>query len=264
VEKLESPEGEKFNIHGYLFDRSKRRWNGSVAFNYPEKSLRKINWPFSILILLLIVGGVTYGYIYLGQGFGNLQVYIERDPKASAFFSVKVSKNPNVDLTKMKRSLNKDIEGRKYSRKAKFGSHTEKSMVEKDCLFEKLHVGHYFVYLYGVILDSINKQIGNYRLTKEVDIEKGKTSELTFDLMPKTAYVEIKVMEGESPARGAEISVKGKPGAKYIRDEKGVFFDLEPGQYVLLIYYKNKKFSKKINLPSIDKYEFTINLGGKV
>ncbi|RLA92866.1 MAG: hypothetical protein DRG25_05550, partial [Deltaproteobacteria bacterium] len=265
VESSESREDEKkFNIHGYLFDRSKRRWSGSITVTYPGKSLRKINWPFSIFFFLFLMGGLTYGYIYLRQGFGDLQVYIERDPKASAFLSVKVSKNANVDLTKMKRSLNKGIEGRKYSREAKFGSHTEKSMVEKECLFKKLHVGHYFVYLYGVILDSTNRQIGNYQLTKEVDIEKGKTSELTFDLMPKTAYVEIKVMEGELPARGAEISVKGKPGAKYIRDEQGVFFDLEPGRYVLLIHYKNKKFSKKISLPSIDNYEFTINLGGKV
>ena len=49
-----------------------------------------------------------------------------------------------------------------------------------------------------------------------------------------------------------------------IKDEQGVFFDLEPGQYYLLIHFKNKKFSKKIKIPSIDTYEFSINLGGRV
>ena len=45
---------------------------------------------------------------------------------------------------------------------------------------------------------------------------------------------------------------------------QGVFFDLEPGKYVLLIHYKNKKFSKKIDIKSIDTYNFTVNLGGRV
>jgi len=265
VKRIDPPEDKlNFRIHGELFDSSKRRWNGSVALTYPEDPLRKINWPFCIVVLLLVIAGVAYGVIYFRQGFGSLQVYIERDREASAFFSVKASQNPNVDLTKMKRSLSKGIAGRKYSRKAKFGSHTEKSMVEKDCLFEKLHVGHYFVYLYGVLLDASGNQIGNHQLTLEVDVADGKTAKLTFDLLPKTAYVNAQVMNGEEPATGAEISIKGKPGAKYIKDEQGVFFDLEPGKYVMLIHFKNKKFSKKINITSIDTYNFTVNLGGRV
>jgi hypothetical protein len=215
-------------------------------------------------LLVLVAGGAVYGVIYFRQGFGSIQVYIARDPEASAFFSVKASQNPNVDLTKMKKSLSKGIQGRQYSRKAKFGSHTEKSMVEKDCLFEKMHVGHYYVYLYGVLLDASGNQIGNYQLTLEVDVEAGKTAELTFDLLPKTASVGALVMNGEEPAAGAEVSIKGQPGAKYVKDAEGVFFDLEPGKYVMLIHYKNKKFSKKITIQSIDTYNFTVNLGGRV
>jgi hypothetical protein len=265
LKKLDPPE-DKLNvrIYGYLFDSSKRCWKGSIAITYPEESLRKINWLFCIFLLLLAAGGTAYGIFYLRQGFGNLQVYIERDAQISAFFSLKVSQSPNVDLTKMKSSLKKGIASRKYSRKARFGSHSEKSMVEKDCLFQKLHAGHYFVYLYGVLLDASGNQIGNYQLTNEADVVPDKTTELTLDLRPKTAYVGALVIIGETPATGAEVSIKGKPGAKYIKDEQGVFFDLEPGQYIMLIQYKNKKFSKKINIPSVDNYNFTVNLAGRV
>jgi hypothetical protein len=115
-----------------------------------------------------------------------------------------------------------------------------------------------------VLLDPSGNQVGNYQLTLEVDVEAGKTAELTFDLMPKTAYVGALIMDGEEPATGAEVSIKGQPGAKYIKDDQGVFFDLEPGKYVMLIHYKNKKFSKKIDIKSVDTYNFTVNLGGRV
>ncbi|MFH0813694.1 MAG: tetratricopeptide repeat protein, partial [Pseudomonadota bacterium] len=256
AEKIKPPEeGKNFKLHGCLFDTSqKKRWENSVAIYYPEETLRKINWPFSTLIFLILAGGLAYGIIYFRQGVGNIQVYINRDPKTSAYFSVKISKNPNMNLTQMKSSLRKDIEGMGYSRKAQFGSKTEKSMVEKDCLFENIHVGHYIVYLYGVILDSAGKQIGNYQVTKKANIKRGETSELTFDFLPKTAYVGVRVLDGADPVVGAEIAIKGRSGAKYIKDDQGVFFDLEPGEYNLIINVKNKRFSKKITISSIDTY----------
>lgn len=264
VEKLDPPEDRKtYRLHAYLFDKTKKRWTGSVAFTYPPEALSKINWPFTVGFLVLVVAGLVYGAIYLYRGFGNLQVLIARDVKTSAYFSIKASKKANLDLTKMKRSLKEGVEHKAYSRKAKFGRHTEKYLVEKDCLFKNLSVGHYFVYLYGIMIDQMERQIGNYQVTKEIDIQKGKSVKVEFDLMPKTAYVTVELYDADATAVGAEVEVKGKPGVKYVKNEEGVYFELEPGDYTLIIHYNNKKFSKKITITSINNHDFRINLAGK-
>lgn len=264
VEKLDPPEDKRtYRLHAYLFDKTKKRWTGKVAFFYPPEALSRINWPFTIVFLALLAAGLTYGAIYLYRGFGNLQVLIARDVKTSAFFSIKVSKKPNLDLTKMKRSLKEGLEHKAYSRKARFSRHTEKYLVEKDCVFKNLSVGHYYVYLYGIMIDQMERQIGNYQVTKEVDVQKGKTAKLEFDLMPKTAYVTVEVYDADAIAVGAEVEVKGKPGVKYLKNEEGVYFELEPGEHTLIIHYHNKKFSKKISITSINNHDFRINLAGK-
>jgi len=263
-EKNKRSEDKNISVHSILFDKSQKRWNNSLAFPYPEKSLQKVNWPFIILLSCILLAVLVYWLMYLHQGFGNLKVYIEKDQKQSAFFSFKLSKNSNVDLTQIKRSLNKGIKERRYSKKAKFGRKTEKFMIEKNCRFNNIHAGHYFLYLYGVMLDTAENQIGNYQITKEVNINKGKISKLIYDIRPKTAYVGIQIMDGKQPALGAEVSIKKTLGSKYVKNERGVFFDLEPGNYSLLIHHKSKAFSKKITIPSVDSYEFAINLGDNI
>ena len=214
------------------------------------------------LILLILF---LKGYFLVKSG--ELMVVIDQesgDEDVETFFCIKVSKKSNEDLTKIKNRLKSEIERKKkYSRRAKIGSKYEKSMVARTALFKWLPSRKYHVYLYGIIMSRFGKdQIGNYQMSQQVVVNMGRRTDMTFDLAPKTSYVEFFVYDGSSIAYMAEVYVKEKGVGKYQKDrDQGVFFYMEPGEYTILVRYGEREIIEKIHVPEKnDNYMFTFNM----
>lgn len=214
------------------------------------------------LILLILI---LKGYFLVKSG--ELMVVIDQessDEDVETFFCIKVSKKSNEDLTKIKNRLKSEIERKKkYSRRAKIGSKYEKSMVARTALFKWLPSRKYHVYLYGIIMSRFGKdQIGNYQMSQPVAVKMGRRANMTFDLAPKTSYVEFFVYDGTAIAHMAEVYVKEKGVGKYQKDgDQGVFFYLEPGEYTIFVRYGEKELIETIHVPERnDNYMFTFNM----
>ena len=187
--------------------KSMRRWENGVTIPYLKGEIIVLNFPLLIIIFFLMVATGIYVLAYMTSGTGSLKVIIEKDPKSQAFFSVKLSKKANENLTQMKKQLVKGMEDKKYDKKTSYISKYEQSMVLKEADFKKIHAGSYYVYLYGIFEAGMDhRQIGNYQMTKDVKIAKDKVAKVIFDLRPTTSYTEIFLHDGD--IKGTTTKIK--------------------------------------------------------
>jgi tetratricopeptide (TPR) repeat protein len=257
----------QFKITTLLFEKAtEAKWFNEGVIGYAQEQVKIFNWP---LVVGLAVAGILIVVSlvrYLAQGIGDLRVVIQQDEAGKkAIFSIMISKKANKDLTAVKSKLLKKADKRsanyKYERKAKFAKKYERYLVLDDTLFERLHVGQYYVYLYGIIPDGRGGQIGNYQTTQKVTIQQNCKQEVLFDLRPTTRQVDIQVFSGEEAIVGAEVSIKGQGESRYIKDPTGASFHLPVGTHTVLIHHEEKLFTKEINIPNLKKdYHFGVDL----
>ena len=257
----------QFKITTILFEKiTEAQWFNEGIIGYAQGQTEALNWPLvaglAIVGLLLVVGIVKY----LAQGTGDLKVVIQQDEeKKKAIFSIIISKKANKDLTAIKSKLLKKADQRaanyQYERKVKFAKKYERYLVLNETLFERLHVGPYYVYLYGIIPDGRGGQIGNYQTTQKIIIQRNRQQEVQFDFRTTTRQVDIQVFHGEEAIVGAEVAIKGQGDSRYIKESTGTSFHLPVGTHTVLIHYKQHLITKEINIPNLNKdYHFGVDL----
>jgi tetratricopeptide (TPR) repeat protein len=251
----------QFKITTLLFEKAtEAKWFNEGVIGYAQKQGKILNWPLvvglAVTSLLIIVGIVRYR----AQGTGDLRVLIQQDEEEKkAIFAMVISKKANKDLTAVKSKLLKATY--KYEHKAKFANTYECYLVLDDTLFERLHVGQYYVYLYGIIPDGRGGQMDNYQATQKVIIEQNRQQEVRFDLRTTTRQVDIQVFSGEEAIVGAEVSIKGQGESRYIKEPTGASFHLPVGTHTVLIHHEEKLFTKEINIPNLKTdYHFDVDL----
>jgi hypothetical protein len=225
---------------------------------YAQQQGKILNWPLVVGLavagFLIIIGIVRY----VVQGTGDLRVIIQQDEdEKKAIFAIMICKKANKDLTAVKSKLLKKADQRlanyKYEGKVKFTQKYKRYLVLDDTLFERLHVGQYYVYLYGLIPDGRGGQMDTYQATQKVTIEQNCQQEVLFDLRPTTRQVDIQVFSGEEAIVGAEVSIKGQGESRYIKEPTGTSFHLPVGTHTVLIHHEKKLFTKEINIPNLKK-----------
>ncbi|MDH3601631.1 MAG: tetratricopeptide repeat protein, partial [Candidatus Tectomicrobia bacterium] len=257
----------QFKIATLLFEKvTEAKWGNEGVIGYVQDQGEALNWPLVVALavtgLLIVVGIVTY----LVQGTGALRVIIQQDEeKKKAIFSIIISKKANKDLTAIQNKLLKKADKRstnyKYERKVKFAKKYERYLALNDTLFERLHVGQYYVYLYGIIPNGRSGQISNYQMTQKVTIQQNRKQEILFDFRTTTRQVDIQVFSGEDAIVGAEVSIKGQGESRYIKEPTGTSFHLPVGTHTVLIHHEEKLFTKEIKIPNLDKdYHFGVDL----
>jgi hypothetical protein len=133
--------------------------------------------------------------------------------------------------------------------------------VHNDTLFERIHAGQYYVYLYGIIPDGRGGQIDTYQTTQKVTIQQNHKQEVLFDFRTITRQVDIQVFRGEEAIVGAEVSIKGQGESRYIKDPTGTSFHLPVGTHTVLIHHEEQLFTQEINIPNLHTdYHFGVAL----
>jgi hypothetical protein len=251
----------QFKITTLLFEKAtEAKWLNEGVMGYAQQQGKILNWPLVVGLavagFLIIIGIVRY----VVQGTGALRVIIQQDEdEKKAIFAIMISKKAHKDLTAVKSKLLKATY--KYERKAKFANTYERYLVLDDILFERLHVGQYYVYLYGLIPDGRGGQMDNYQATQKATIEQNCQQEVLFDLRPTTRQVDIQVFSGEEAIVGAEVSIKGQGESRYIKEPTGTSFHLPVGTHTVLIHHEKKLFTKEINIPNLKTdYHFGVDL----
>lgn len=245
-------------VRATLFVKDKKAlWTKTAQFDVPREH---ITWLHVPSVVLWVGGGVAllgYVCVYLLQGFGSLVVQIQQGSREKkAFFSVIVSTHGQKDLTRTKQSLRQEVKsaarGGKYEREVHHGFY-EHSMVFNETTFPRLHVGTYYVYLCGVIVDRLGEDIGNYQMTQKVAITRHGKHQVVFDLRPKTSRVRVQVLHGTAVAKGAEVAIRGQSESRYIKDELGVLFELPVGMYTFVIQYEGILFTQEAEIGTVEK-----------
>ena len=251
----------QFKITTLLFEKATeaKSFNEGVI-GYAQQQGKILNWPLVVSLAVASILIVVSLVRYLAQGTGDLRVVIQQDEEEKkAILAIMISKKGNKDLTAVKSKLLKA--NYKYERKAKFAKTYERYLVPDDTLFARLHVGQYYVYLYGIIPDGRGGQMANYQATQKATIEQNRKQEVLFDLRTTTRQVDIQVFSGEEAIVGAEVSIKGQGESRYIKDPTGTSFHLPVGIHTVLIHHEEKLFTKEINIPNLKKdYHFGVDL----
>jgi len=258
----------KIKIDAYLFDNEREKiWRNNIIVDFPKKEIFQLNKPFFGLLLLLIfiLGFVFTRNLIIGKG--DLSVRIIQDPDQKAIFSLILSKKGDKNFTQTKRILLKSIDKRmRYTRKARYVSKYERSLVTKQAKFKRIKAGHYFLYLYGIIEKNIadalfRDAIGNYQIVKKCLIKKGEETKIVFDLNPHEAYVEFKIYYGDKIATGAEVYLEGKKNqSTFMKENSNAYLYLPPGSHIIVINYHGKLVRKKIEIHDVKDYQFVINI----
>ena len=266
AQRVKAQDAYNVTVRAILFHKAQRTaLANEVAMVLSTADITVLNMPY--VVFLSVVGALLLIYlcVYFIQGFGRLVVSILQDDRTGkAFFSVVVSKKSNKDLARTKRNLRKIVKssarGGRYEREVrhKFREH---SMVFDETTFRRVHVGDYYVYLFGVIADAAGEDIGNYQMSQRVSIQKGRKNALVFDLRSKTSRVRVQVMDGEAVAVGAEVAIRGQSESRYIKDNAGAVFQLPVGQYTCVMHYKGILFTQDIEVSSLEKgFRFTFTV----
>ncbi len=233
-----------------------------VSYNLTDISI--FMYVVYCIITLIVIWFIKY---FIIDGSGTVYVEIIQDPNKHAIFSLTLSKNKNLNLTKTKQNLLDEEEGlkskKKYSKKAKKYKKFERYLVKKDSQFNNIHIGKYQIYLFGIIEESLQgKEIGNYQIQQEIFVEKKKTTNVTFDLCPKECFVEFNIFDKQNNrVSGAEIHIKGILGSKFSKADGMVYFYLPFGETEITAEYEGKKITQEISIEPRSSQVCNIYLG---
>jgi len=225
--------------------------------------LEEVNKPFvgtlaAPFVLFLLV--VSYPLI---RGHGRLVVEETHDPNVErAFFSVLISRKKQPPPLKKGDELSYletvVAQGRKQSR-------FQASMVGRHTVFGKLPPRSYFVYFYGVLVDS-GMPIGSYSMEKQVRIRRSGRERVRFELIPKEAMVQVQAfLEGE-PCYGAEVWVNGnRYDSMYTKDgtnsgTEGVLIRLPKGVHELHVAYEEQLATRIVRIEDMNRVSLFVEV----
>ncbi len=209
----------------------------------------------------LFAGFLLLGLITLVRGRGTIVVMLEYDTKfESGLFSLALSRRKKTI------KLKGGDEGAYAEAVRKGGAKTGRrfaSMIKQMTVFPKMPTGRWFVYLYGVTVDSEGKPKGNYVIEKECNVLRGVTENVEFDLVGKNAVVMVDVWDQKGPVPKALVIVNDDNGRSLYTGDRGagVVFSLPLGEHTIKATRDDRAAMTKVKCDRPKPYHVTVRFG---
>jgi hypothetical protein len=186
------------------------------------------------------------------RGWGTIVVAIKLPPKTKGFLAIRVGRQPEPATSEKPRRVRRD-EGR-LRRSLRSLSRYRKNMAGRETPFRWIpaRTRAYYVTVRGPLLDAMGEEvIGHFLEEQRVRVERGKLARLSFDFCPNECAVEVKVVRGGQPARGARAARRGDPSS--IRYPRGgtAYFYLGVGTHTIVAGAGDRAAEKTVHIAAI-------------
>jgi len=204
------------------------------------------------LLLLLIFPFV--------RGWGHVRIEFLLPPKTRPLFSVRISRR----RPKIEEDAPTNDERWKLREKLQSLNKNEKRLVEGNVVEFRWIAARrkpFHITVRGPLNDhQTGDLIGTFNAEQQVEIKRGKTTEIQFDMCPKQACIEVRVVSGGSLVPDARVGLRGD--ARSIRFTRGkpAHIYLDPGSYVLVAGAGTVVAEKVLHVPDRDPMHFTLDL----
>jgi len=167
------------------------------------------------LLVLLLVG---YPVV---RGWGSVVVRLDYDKKAAkGFFQIRLSRRPGRVQAGREKEGQSSL--KRFQKKSRFWARFTRNMADGDTRFRLVPARTWYVHVHGLLTDARSKDvIGSYVEERAVRVERGQTAMLAFDLRPREAPIEVRLVQGDEQAPAevqALAALGGKPESiRYLR-----------------------------------------------
>jgi tetratricopeptide (TPR) repeat protein len=189
------------------------------------------------------------------RGTGSLVVAVEHPHSGEVAFVVRVS-------PAAKRKSGEPARSAAPREPARLGtSPLEQRLVGREVRFRRLPVGVMTVAVSGVPSQAASeKGVANCGDEKSVEITPGKTARVDFDFRPKQCLLEVAVVRGEAPAKGAGVALFGQPRSVRVSKTGVAQLNVAPGTYTVVAGHEDRVAEREVVVASPEKIPVTIDL----
>ncbi len=217
---------------------------------WPESGLQQFGAWNARALPLYAVALLALLYPLL-RGWGTILVRVELPPRTKGFFALRVSRH--ADAVSAEKKQKERFRG--LRRTLRYLSRYHRSMVGRETVFRwiPLRPRPYTVTLMGPLKDATRGEIiGHFLEERRVRLRRGKAVTVEYDLRPKECAVEVRVLQGGKPARGARVAVAGDPGSLRYAPDGTAFLYLGKGSYRVLLGGRDRVAAQQVEIRSLE------------
>jgi tetratricopeptide (TPR) repeat protein len=208
--------------------------------------------PRAALPWLLILGLLGYPVV---RGWGSVVVKLDYDTKtARGFFQVRLSRRPSKVQAQRPKEGQSAL--KRFQQKSRWWSRFTRSLADAETRFRLVPARTWYVNVHGLLTDPRSKEvIGSYVEERQVQVERGRTQPLTFDLRPKEAPIEVRLTQGagsgEAPEVQAVAALRGRPDSlRYLRGGSALL-TVPKGTYRVVVGCGDRVFEEEVHVQDL-------------
>ena len=213
----------------------------------------------ALVVYALLLAFVAYPVL---RGWGRVVVRVTLPPSTKAMFSISLNKRPR----KLQEVTPPAQGSARYRIEKSLQSLNRYERIldqRRPTIFTMIPARRktYHLTVRGPLLSSNDEVIGNFLEAREIQVERGRTTEVEFDLAPTEAAVQVKVMLGSDPVANAVIAVAGRRDlTRYCKDGSG-FVYLDEGEHTLIVSDRNKVAERTVTVLDFEPQLIEVDLG---
>ena len=187
---------------------------------------------------------------------GDLIVCVEYPSELRGSFS--------VELTKKRPSLERSQRGARDTRHRRASTPTLHCMVARETEFSRLRPRSYWIRLEGTLQspDAGGSVMREHADTRCIDVRRGETVRLDFDLRPQGCPLDVKVLWDGKPVPDASVAVMGLPESLRYARGGTARLELPIGKHRVAAGSRDRVGELDVDIESHEHRSFTIELSG--
>jgi predicted Zn-dependent protease len=223
------------------------------------RSLGLLRWNHEFLALAGAIAAALAAWLglWLLRGRGEIQVRIKSDPATDhELFTLTVThKSARPVIT------DAQAHNRKYESAGHSASRFVVHLPGPSTRMHAIPSGHWFVHLHGTFRKALDPRILGESFSAKVQVRRGKTTYVEFDLEPKHAEYRVSVFDGESACEHAEVWVDDGWADRVRSNHDGLCEVLIPrGKHLLHVHAAGMKIARGVTVHDTKVRTVTVNL----
>ena len=191
------------------------------------------------------------------RGWGRVDITLDYETRkdSEGFFSIELRRKPGkAKREKAKKASGTRAKKQKYQRKVGGFRRFARSMVGRETRFRLVPARTWYVVVHGLMQDKTSGEvIGNYLEERQIEVVRGKTTEVAFDLRPKEATLEVKLQRPEEQA-GSQVTValRGRADTlRYVKEDTTIY-PVGNGEQVVVVGVDDRVYEQQVLISDLN------------
>ena len=207
--------------------------------------------------VLIACLALTIGVLRRFRGHGDLVIAIEFPQELRGSFTVAISESRG----QYKRTKSGEVRG--ASGRESSSSRSVHQNVGRETQFQRLIPRIYYIAVDGALMDADSNEVLMRPFDEQgIEIRKGETVRLQFDLKPRECPVDVHVLWDKQPTEDAGVSARGFPNSLRYTRNGAARLRLCKGSHTIMVGSGDRVAEREIEVQSFSPTTVMIDLAG--